>query len=105
MAEAVAVGLLDLGDLLEGGGNLREALLPGGLGEAGIDGIELLVLIVLGPAEELENVTAEDIRIVVDLTEFASNGTYSVKAQVFVDNHDQVGAIGGDYTVACKITS
>jgi len=64
-----------------------------------------LDVLVRGPAEELENVTAEDIRIVVDLTEFASNGTYSVKAQVFVDNHDQVGAIGGDYTVACKITS
>lgn len=57
-----------------------------------------------GPAAELEEVTAEDIRVVVDLTEYVSNGTYSAPAIVLVDGHDQVGAVG-TCTVAFKITS
>ena len=57
-----------------------------------------------GPASELDNVTEEDIRIVVDLTEFGS-GTVSVPAIVLVDGHGgKVGAIGA-YAVTCKISS
>ncbi len=58
-----------------------------------------------GPAAELEKVAAEDIRVVVDLTQFASNGTYTVDAMIFVDGHDQVGAVGSPPSIACKITS
>ena len=59
VGEAVAVGLLDFGNLLEGGGHLGEALLPGGLGKAGVDGVELLELVVLGHAEELGHVVGQ----------------------------------------------
>lgn len=60
-------------------------------------------VLVRGPAEELEELTAEDIRIVVDLTDY-ENGTFSVDALVLVDGYDAVGAVG-TYSVACKITS
>ena len=59
----------------------------------------------MGPASELDQVTPEDIRIVVDLAEFYSNGTFSSPAIVLVDGHDQVGAVGEPCTVAFKITS
>ena len=49
-------------------------------------------------------VTAEDIRVVVDLEEYTSDGTYYVPASVFVDGFDNVGAIGS-CSVACKIKS
>ena len=58
-----------------------------------------------GPAAQLEEVTEEDIRVVVDLTNFVSSGTYNVDAIVLVDGHDNVGAVGSPPTVACKITS
>ena len=58
-----------------------------------------------GPAAQLEEVTEEDIRVVVDLTNFVSSGTYNVDAIVLVDGHDKVGAVGSPPTVACKITS
>ncbi len=61
-------------------------------------------VVLRGPAEELETVVPEDIRVVVDITEYVSNGTYSAPAIVLVDGHDQVGAIG-TCTVAFKITS
>ena len=57
-----------------------------------------------GPADEVEQVTAEDVRVVVDLEEYTSNGTYSVPAMVFVDGYDNVGAIGS-CSVAGKIKS
>ena len=59
VGEAVAVGFLDLGNLLEGRGHLGEALLPGGLGEAGVDGVELLKFVMLGHAEELRHVVGQ----------------------------------------------
>ncbi|MDE7244274.1 MAG: hypothetical protein K2O18_09905 [Oscillospiraceae bacterium] len=62
-------------------------------------------VVLRGPAGELETVTPEDIRVVVDITEYVSNGTYSAPAIVLVDGHDeQVGAVG-TCTVAFKITS
>ena len=61
-------------------------------------------VVLRGPSEELETVTPEDIRVVVDITEYVSNGTYSAAAIVLVDGHEQVGAIG-TCTVAFKITS
>jgi len=61
-------------------------------------------VLVRGAAKDLELLTGEEIRIVVDLTDFVSNGTYSVPAIVLVDGFDEVGAVGS-YSVACKITS
>ena len=57
-----------------------------------------------GPAGEMDNVTEEDVRIVVDLTDYG-NGTMSVPAIIYVDGHNnEVGAIGS-YSVTCKISS
>ena len=52
-----------------------------------------------GPAGDLEQVTEEDVRIVVDLSEFTSDNTVTVPATVFVDGYSEVGAAGG-----CSIT-
>ena len=56
-----------------------------------------------GSSEDLELVAPEDIRIVVDLEDYDSKGTYSVPAIVLVDGYDQVGAVGV-YSVKCKIS-
>ena len=61
-------------------------------------------VVLRGPEDILDQVTAEDVRIVVDLEEYTSNGTYSVPAQVLVDGYDNVGAVGS-CSVACKIRS
>lgn len=55
LAEAVAVDLLDAGDLGEDMGNFREALLLGGVGEGGVIVLVLLILVVLGGTEMLLN--------------------------------------------------
>lgn len=59
-----------------------------------------------GPAEVLEQVTEDDIRIVVNLEDKEASGTYSVAASVLVDGigSDQVGA-AGTYSVNCKLTA
>jgi len=58
-----------------------------------------------GSAEDLELITEEDIRIVVDLSDRNDNGTYTVPATIYVDGYDQVGAVGGPYVVAVELTS
>ena len=60
-------------------------------------------VVVRGTAEDLEFLTPENIRIVVDLSEYVSNGTYSVPATVLVDGFSRVGAVGS-YSIACKIS-
>lgn len=59
-----------------------------------------------GPAEILEQVTEDDIRIVVNLEDKVASGTYSVTATVLVDGigSDKVGA-AGTYSVNCKLAS
>ncbi len=57
-----------------------------------------------GPAADLAQVTEEDVRIAVDLSEFTSDNTVTVPATVFVDGYSEVGA-AGSYTVTGKITS
>lgn len=61
-------------------------------------------VLVRGPAEELDKLTDENVRIVVDMTQYADNGTYTVPAKVLVDGGGKVGAVG-TYVVSCKITS
>lgn len=57
-----------------------------------------------GPAEDLAQVTEEDVRIVVDLREVATDGTVHSGAIVYVDGYSEVGAVG-TYTVTGKIIS
>ena len=63
-------------------------------------------VVLRGPAADLEQVTAEDIRIVVDLTEYTSDITVGNQpGKVLVDGYDNVGAAGGPYSVSGKISS
>jgi len=61
-------------------------------------------VVLRGPAADLELVTEENIRIIVDLEDYSSKGTYSVPAIVLVDGFSDVGAVG-NYSVKCKITN
>lgn len=61
-------------------------------------------VVLRGPEEDLEQVTPEDIRIVVDLREISSDGTIQPPATVLVDGYSEVGAVG-TYTVTGKIIS
>lgn len=63
-------------------------------------------VMVRGPASEVELVTEEDIRIVVDLTEYTSDGTVSgLHGRVMVDGYNNVGAVGAAYNISGKISS
>ena len=56
-----------------------------------------------GPAEELEAVEEYNVRIVADLSNVnAASGTYTVPAAVYVDDVQNVGAIG-EYQVMVRI--
>lgn len=63
-----------------------------------------LNVVLRGPSDDLAQVTEEDIRVVVDLTEIASNGTIQPQATVLVDGYSNVGAVG-TYNVTGKIIS
>ena len=60
-------------------------------------------VVVRGSAEDLEQLLPENIHIVVDLSQYVYNGTYSVPATVSVYGFSRVGAVGS-YSVACKIS-
>lgn len=67
------------------------------------DPIVTAVNVVLrGPAEDLEQVTEDDIRIVVDLKDVTTDGAISPVANVYVDGYNEVGAVGS-HTVPGKI--
>ncbi len=60
-------------------------------------------IVVRGTAEDLANITEENIRIVADLTEYAgATGTIEVPARVYVDGYEKAGAVG-DYTVSVTL--
>ena len=74
--------------------------LTGGSGELQTTQKEIVVR---GTAEDLAKITAENIRIVADLTEYASaTGTIEVPARVYVDGFEKAGAVG-DYTVSVTL--
>ena len=58
---------------------------------------------VRAPAEDLKQITADNVRIVADLTDYASTtGTVEVPAKVYVDGFNDAGAVG-DYTVSVTL--
>lgn len=63
-----------------------------------------LNVVLRGREEDLEQVTADNIRVVADLTDYNNDGTVTVPAVVYVDGFEQVGA-AGTYTVTVKLTS
>ena len=64
---------------------------------------ESVDVVVRGTAEQLEQVRAENIRAVVDLTDFKdSTGSYMPNAKIYVDGVTEVGAIG-KYPISVEI--
>lgn len=60
-------------------------------------------IVVRGLKDDLARVTAGNIRIVADLTEYSTaTGTIEVPAKVYVDGVENVGAVG-DYTVSVTL--
>ena len=56
-----------------------------------------------GPAAELADVTAHNVRVVGDLTDISAQaGSYTVPATVYVDGAEDVGAIGS-YQITVQI--
>lgn len=64
-------------------------------------------VVLRGPVEDLEQVTEEDVRIVVDLKEVTSDGTVTMPANVYVDGYSSVGAVmvGDGVQITGKIRS
>ena len=63
-----------------------------------------LDVVLRGPSEDMERLTEEDVRVVVDLTDFNSDGTHRVEPLILVDGFDNVGAVG-PYIVTCRVSS
>ena len=58
---------------------------------------------VRAPADVLEKITADNIRIVADLSDYTTaTGTIEVPVWVYVDGYDDAGAVG-DYTVSVAL--
>ena len=63
-----------------------------------------LVVTVRAPAETISQITADNIRVVADLTNYkATSGTVAVPAKVYVDGFSDAGAIG-EYVVNVHFT-
>lgn len=60
-------------------------------------------VVVRGQAEDLDEIDASQIRIVADMSDITTEGTYHVNAKVYLDSNSQVGVIG-DYTVVVNIS-
>lgn len=62
-------------------------------------------VVLRGPAEDLDLVTEEDIRIVVNLEENTSyDSTIRPQGTVLVDGYSEVGAVGGPYIITGKLS-
>ncbi len=62
-------------------------------------------VLVRGQAEDLENIDADDVVIVVDLAGIGQAvGRYSLAGRVYIDSDENVGAVGSGYTVVVDIT-
>lgn len=57
-----------------------------------------------GPVGELENISAEQIRVVGDLTDIVSaTGRYTVPAKVYLDGPSDIGIVG-EYSIIVQVT-
>ncbi|MBO4330473.1 MAG: hypothetical protein J5827_00185 [Oscillospiraceae bacterium] len=62
-------------------------------------------VLIRGTEESLEDINADDVVIVVDLAGIGQAvGRYSLPGKVYVDSEENVGAVGGNYTVVVEIT-
>ena len=51
----------------------------------------------------MKRISANNVRIVADMTEFTQPGTYQVPVEVYLDGFSGAGVIG-DYTVAVTLS-
>ncbi|MCI9309874.1 MAG: hypothetical protein HFF51_02000 [Lawsonibacter sp.] len=69
-----------------------------------VDVVTQSVLItVRGPAEELANIDASQIRVVANLSDVTTEGTQQVRAHVYLDGTSTVGVIG-EYSISVNIS-
>ncbi|MGE4275783.1 MAG: YbbR-like domain-containing protein [Lawsonibacter sp.] len=64
---------------------------------------QVRTVVVRGREEDLENIDVSQLRIVADMSEITSVGTYSVPVKVYLDANSSVGVIG-DYSIVVKIS-
>jgi hypothetical protein len=63
-----------------------------------------LTVIVRAKSDVLQNVSPDNVRAVVDLTDYADTvGTVSVPAKIYIDGFENAGAVG-TYSVSITIS-
>lgn len=60
-------------------------------------------IVIRGPEEELEKIDVSQIRIVADLSDLTSVGSFTVPVKVYLNASQSVGVIG-DYYIAVNVT-
>lgn len=60
-------------------------------------------IVIRGPEEELEKIAVSQIRIVADLSDLTSVGSFTVPVKVYLNASQSVGVIG-DYYIAVNVT-
>ena len=63
-----------------------------------------LDVVLRGPEADMELLTEENIRVVVDLSDYKTDRTPRVEPLILVDGVDNVGAVG-PYIVTCRVSS
>lgn len=81
--------------------NIRHSGLPEGYTAEVIT--QSVLVTVRGPAENLADVDASQIRVVADLSDVTTEGNQLVHARVYLDGTSTVGVIG-EYTIAVNIS-
>lgn len=64
---------------------------------------QMRTVVVRGKEEALDEIDASQIRIVADMSQITTVGTYHVPAKVYLDANSQVGVIG-DYNVVVNVS-
>ncbi len=64
---------------------------------------QVRTVVVRGKEEALGNIDVSQLRIVADMSDITTVGTYSVPVKVFLDANSSVGVIG-DYSIVVKIS-
>lgn len=59
-----------------------------------LSGSDYVQVIVRGPADDMEKLTAEDIHLAVDLSKYSSDRTHTIPLTVKVEGYAHVGAVG-----------
>lgn len=81
--------------------NIRTTNLPEGYNAETIT--KSVLITVRGPAEELDNIDASQIRVVANLSGVTTEGNQQVRARVYLDGTGTVGVIG-EYSISVNIS-